>query len=595
MKTKRFLGLFIVASVIVSLLIPITAFAEEIQWMKVYVNGIGYGNSTDISVDEMESTIFGSMVKSITVSPNDDVFEAKLYLITIEFEAEEGYIFTEELDVDIYLDSIVENAAYEFVSETTARVSFDVDFTNEIVLDPTEPGVEINESNFPDENLREFVQIFDLRNDNVLTDSEIEAVTNFGAASQNIKDFTGIECFTNINNMNISDNPVEVTPNVSALPNLTHLIYSKAGLNDWDLSAIADRLINLNCSENGITEFDLTGFSNLQRFYAQNNNLDDIDLTGAPNLTEIHLQNNNLTQIDLSPAPLLKILHLEDNKLKSLDISNHLNITSIYVTNNCLTSLDLEAHTKCSWASLRAQTATVDVFSDTFDLSILGNPDKITVLSGGTVTGTVLTATEETVVYEYASGHGNDKLEVTLNINIVDSPALTITVNSDSYGTVKTNISNPMPGEAVTLTTIPQNGYRFEGWVVQSGNPRFLTDNIMIMGDSATQIMAVFVSLSTPESIVMGIKVTDETDMKAYGNYYGIEITLDFTSGAIINAIYDDDVLTNFTFAEISLRTIKNGYILVPKAIGNGNNEKLMLWKSMESMEALCTPVSIYN
>ena len=64
----------------------------------------------------------------------------------------------------------------------------------------------IDESNFPDDNFREFVIQYDTDNNGYLDYTEIYPVTSMNASNRNISDFTGIEHFTMLKEFNCSDN-----------------------------------------------------------------------------------------------------------------------------------------------------------------------------------------------------------------------------------------------------------------------------------------------------------------------------------------------------------------------------------------------------
>ena len=57
-------------------------------------------------------------------------------------------------------------------------------------------GVEINETNFPDENFRNFLLNYNLGSDGVFTDNEISQITTLYLANKNIERLKGIEYFT---------------------------------------------------------------------------------------------------------------------------------------------------------------------------------------------------------------------------------------------------------------------------------------------------------------------------------------------------------------------------------------------------------------
>ena len=56
--------------------------------------------------------------------------------------------------------------------------------------------IEINDTNFPNENFRTHVKQYDTDSDGSLSDKEIAAVTSIDVSTQTITDLKGIEHFT---------------------------------------------------------------------------------------------------------------------------------------------------------------------------------------------------------------------------------------------------------------------------------------------------------------------------------------------------------------------------------------------------------------
>lgn len=116
--------------------------------------------------------------------------------------------------------------------------------------------VAINSTNFPDENFREYVSRFDINNNGVLSDSEIQAVRYIyvkGSESNGIvtpfcQDLTGINYFTN--------------------------------------------LLLLECDHNNLTSLNVSNFPSLNELYCNNNNLTSLDLSNNGALHTLTWDNN---------------------------------------------------------------------------------------------------------------------------------------------------------------------------------------------------------------------------------------------------------------------------------------------------------------
>jgi Leucine-rich repeat (LRR) protein len=81
------------------------------------------------------------------------------------------------------------------------------------------PAIEINETNFPDENFRECVASYDTDEDGWLTYDELERITTLNIRNKGIEDFTGIQHFFALENL-YADNNVLTTAYVEGLANL---------------------------------------------------------------------------------------------------------------------------------------------------------------------------------------------------------------------------------------------------------------------------------------------------------------------------------------------------------------------------------------
>lgn len=72
----------------------------------------------------------------------------------------------------------------------------------------TRSDITINSSNFPDSVFRDYVSAFDLDSDGALSYSETAQISEMNLSSLGISDFTGIEFFTELTNLNCSYNPI---------------------------------------------------------------------------------------------------------------------------------------------------------------------------------------------------------------------------------------------------------------------------------------------------------------------------------------------------------------------------------------------------
>ena len=313
-------------------------------------------------------------------------------------------------------------------------------------------GVAINETNFPDDDFREYIKKeFDTSKDNFLSDGEIGAVQDISVTGQSITSIKGIEHFTAletlfvgspITTLDVSKNtaltslncrrtkltsldtshnkelrtlecdgiPTLTSLNVSGNTELKHLYCSKNALAALDLTNNLE-LEKLSCGENEFTTLDLSRNTNLKYLGFVNSKLSSMDLTYNTNLEELYFFGNNFSAIDVSKNTKLKILHLYENQLITLDTSKNNNLTELKVHNNPLTSMylgDASGSTMEVKFDNNPYPITVPTTTKTFDLSQLTGFDasKASNWQGGTVDGTTLTVNEgvSTVTYTYDCG-----------------------------------------------------------------------------------------------------------------------------------------------------------------------------------------------
>lgn len=259
--------------------------------------------------------------------------------------------------------------------------------------------IPVDEEHFPDEKFREYVfENFDADRDNLLSETEIEAVTEIEVSVEGISDLTGIEHFVNLQSLNCSRNNlteldvskntklksldfsnVFYDPEYSTRKNtiseidlssnaeleslicggncLTSLDVSKCPkLKKLDISGNATKKTNListidlsNNNEltelitgsNGLESLDISRNTNLTRLTCYNENWDTVDLTDNTVLDYVYCKRTNITSLDISQNAALKKLDCSDNKLTSLDTSNNTLLEYLNCTNNKITSLDI--------------------------------------------------------------------------------------------------------------------------------------------------------------------------------------------------------------------------------------------------------------
>ena len=275
-------------------------------------------------------------------------------------------------------------------TEVTTETKFTEDTTIYARWTKNAIYVEINETNFPDDNFRAYVsQNFDIDENNKLSDAEIADVTSIYCRYKDISNLKGIEYFTELTYLDCESNQ------------LTSLNLGKN-----------TKLQTLDCQANPLASLDVSDNTYLEKLSCTSGELTKLDVSQNTKLTELSCGNNNLTDLDVGKNTELTKLDCSLNYLTNLDVSKNTKLTELKCTYNKLTSLDL-SNTGVNTLSASGNTYEITLGENrTFDLSTLPgtfDASKAGNWAGGTVSGTTLTVDEgvDTVTYDYNYKDGN--------------------------------------------------------------------------------------------------------------------------------------------------------------------------------------------
>ncbi|MCH5194454.1 MAG: hypothetical protein J1F11_10865 [Oscillospiraceae bacterium] len=242
--------------------------------------------------------------------------------------AETSVTMTQEEDTTA---SAEETAApgTEITSSEDGEITFttpqeeEINYDDEIALTAAE-GIEINETNFPDEAFREYISgKYDVDNDGTLSPEEISAVTAIIEWSfSNVSDLTGIKYFTSLNS----------------------LIIQGSKITSLDLEDCIS-LTTLNCGYNiELKSLNVKGCKNLSSLTLYRTQITSLDLSDCTGLSYISTQGSpntyQMEMIDLDGAGS-KILS-ELNKLNKygFDVTKATNWSGAEYKNGALTIND---------------------------------------------------------------------------------------------------------------------------------------------------------------------------------------------------------------------------------------------------------------
>lgn len=201
-------------------------------------------------------------------------------------------------------------------------------------------GVPINETNFPDDIFRAYVQEeVDDDGDWMLSEDELDDIMAIRCPDMGITSLKGIEYFTELLSVNCSGNKLTEL-DVSNSPNLDFLYCDNNMLDSLDISNCFE-LVYLHCYNNCLESLDVSNRPELERVWCTDNNLVSLNVSNNPSLQSINCTSNNLASLDVSSVPNLRALLCDYNNLMSLDVSNNPELFNLDCDNNNLETLDI--------------------------------------------------------------------------------------------------------------------------------------------------------------------------------------------------------------------------------------------------------------
>ena len=193
-------------------------------------------------------------------------------------------------------------------------------------------------------------------------------------------------------------------------------------LNQTERNAVKE----IRISNSGCTSLQgLKYFSKLTDLFCSDNNLTELDVSENPELKRLICYNNSLTSLNLNKNTKLESLNCNNNKLTVLDLRENKSLSWLRCKNNCLTSLDLRNNPKIGDLQVGSQRYQILANDDrTYDLHQLPGKfelDGVTTGSwkGGTVDPAtwILKANSTTVTYNYEVEDDGFNFPVTLDVH----------------------------------------------------------------------------------------------------------------------------------------------------------------------------------
>ena len=184
----------------------------------------------------------------------------------------------------------------------------------------SEPELEIDDINFPDENFRKWLLSQNYGTDGFLSDSEIAEIGFINIAGKNIKSLKGIEFFTALEFLHCEDNQ----------------------LSSLDISKNSELKI-LDCYNNQLTSLDISKNTELLSLDCKKNLLTSLDISNNTVLFYLDCSSNQVTSLDVSKNTALEFLLCFDNQLTSLDVSNNTKLEHMFLYQNQIKGENMDA------------------------------------------------------------------------------------------------------------------------------------------------------------------------------------------------------------------------------------------------------------
>ena len=210
--------------------------------------------------------------------------------------------------------------------------------------------IDFNSSNFPDEKFLGKLEEdgIDRNFDGMLDESEINAVTDMRYHYASIKDFTGLEHFTELTNLELIGNAASVIP----FENLTKL-----------------ELLNLGYTS--ITSADVSKLTNLENLQLMGTSISSIDLSKNVKLAHLSLAScTNLTSLDLSNNIKIQHIQLQKSGIKIFELSGYSDIQEVWLTDTSMERVQITNCPNLTTLVLPSSVSTIDVSGCTSLISL---------------------------------------------------------------------------------------------------------------------------------------------------------------------------------------------------------------------------------
>ena len=218
-----------------------------------------------------------------------------------------------------------------------------------LTLTSAQASVVINETNFPDENLRNYASQYDEDGNGTLSDAELATITIINAGG--ILNLKGAEHFTNLEELHLwgyyseEESIREIDP--SMFPKLYRFTLGECnGVTALDFSKnTMFETINLSRCSNVQALSLPTSVKEIQLYGAPK--LTALDVSRLPNLIGLWLQHTGITDLDFSNHPAIQLVSIQGeedavDKMNSLNLQNCATLENVDIRYTTIKSLSMK-------------------------------------------------------------------------------------------------------------------------------------------------------------------------------------------------------------------------------------------------------------
>ena len=174
----------------------------------------------------------------------------------------------------------------------------------------------------PDDNFESFLESNGMGNgilnDDSVTTSNINMVTQLYVNNLNINDLTGVEGFDSLKVLDCNFNPGLLNLDLS---NNTAL-----------LSVSANQI--WGTQPGSLANINISNCTSLQFLTCLHTQVASLDVTNCPDLIDLNIGHNLIDSINVSNNTLLETIIVDNNLISSINVTNNINITHLDISDN---------------------------------------------------------------------------------------------------------------------------------------------------------------------------------------------------------------------------------------------------------------------